>query len=234
MHPTLCCLLTYLLTYLLTFLLTRYVKGGRDVEATVWGFELAHNDGPHEALDVEMTVPQPHIEPHPPRPSSHHITSHDTPVPHPPRPSSHHITSHDTPVPHPPWARHVTRMLTIPGPHVIIACGQSLLQDGFAAAARTTAGNVMPCGLLAATPASATNVTAAPATVAMKAHVMGLPKGSAVPLPMLPSSGVECDPTKLEARIDWSVWQSRGSCNACISYTRSLLFACNSAHIQRE
>ena len=128
----------------------------------------------------------------------------------------------------------VALMLTIPGPHVIIACGQSLLQDGFAAAARTTAGNVMPCGLLAATPASATNVTAAPATVAMKAHVMGLPKGSAVPLPMLPSSGVECDPTKLEARIDWSVWQSRGSCNACISYTRSLLFACNSAHIQRE
>jgi len=35
--------------------------------------------------------------------------------------------------------------------------------------------------------------------------VMGLPAGSAVPLPMLPSSGVECDPAKLEARIDWSV-----------------------------
>ena len=26
-----------------------YTKGGRDVDAPVWGFELVHNDGPHEA-----------------------------------------------------------------------------------------------------------------------------------------------------------------------------------------
>ncbi|KAL1500339.1 hypothetical protein AB1Y20_013003 [Prymnesium parvum] len=31
-----------------------YTKGGRDVHEPVWGFELAHNDGPHEALDGAM------------------------------------------------------------------------------------------------------------------------------------------------------------------------------------
>ena len=31
-----------------------YKKDGRDVDAPVWGFELAHNDGPHEALDRPM------------------------------------------------------------------------------------------------------------------------------------------------------------------------------------
>lgn len=31
-----------------------YVKEGRDVDAPVWGFELVHNDGPHEALDDHM------------------------------------------------------------------------------------------------------------------------------------------------------------------------------------
>ena len=29
-------------------------KGGRDVTQPVWGFELAHNDGPHEGLDRGM------------------------------------------------------------------------------------------------------------------------------------------------------------------------------------
>jgi hypothetical protein len=31
-----------------------YKKDGRDVDEPVWGFELAHNDGPHEALDGHM------------------------------------------------------------------------------------------------------------------------------------------------------------------------------------
>lgn len=31
-----------------------YSKEGRDVDAPVWGFELTHNDGPHEALDSSM------------------------------------------------------------------------------------------------------------------------------------------------------------------------------------
>ena len=31
-----------------------YHKGGRDVFAPEWGFELVHNDGPHEALDAHM------------------------------------------------------------------------------------------------------------------------------------------------------------------------------------
>ena len=35
-------------------------KGGRDVRAPVWGFELAHNDGPHEALDEAMLAALQH------------------------------------------------------------------------------------------------------------------------------------------------------------------------------
>ena len=31
-----------------------YRKDGRDVDEPVWGFELAHNDGPHESLDSTM------------------------------------------------------------------------------------------------------------------------------------------------------------------------------------
>ena len=113
-----------------------YIKTNRDVDAPVWGFELAHNDGPHEALDAEMTA---------------------------------------------------------------------TLQEGYAVVARANAGNTVPCGLDAALAPPVTNVTAAPRTLANKAHQLGLPLGTPVELPPLGVYGVECDPNRLEDRIDWTV-----------------------------
>ena len=53
--------------------------------------------------------------------------------------------------------------------------------------------------------AGAYNVSALPSTLRAKAWVMGQSAPYHVVLPPLPPSGVECDATRLEGRIDWSV-----------------------------
>lgn len=76
------------------------------------------------------------------------------------------------------------------------------LQAGFVAVARANAGNVVPCGLEAASATARFNVSASAVTLATKAFVMGGGAWEVAPLPA--ASGVECDPMRLEARIDWS------------------------------
>ena len=112
-------------------------KPHRDVnEDGVWGFELARNDGPHEALDGKMLA---------------------------------------------------------------------TLQAGFARTALQHPGNLVPCGVEAATARPSFDVRETESTLASKKLVLGLRhQGLRYMPPTLPSSGVECNPNRLEARIDWT------------------------------
>lgn len=128
-------------------------KGGRDVGAPVWGFELVHNDGPHEALDATML---------------------------------------------------------------------RTLQASYLAMARSHLGNGFPCGLTSSSMPSTSAPLPAPregappslpdayrvrpdaATIAAKNLTRSQPTSVRFPSPAL-AGGVECDPERLEARIDWSL-----------------------------
>ena len=110
-------------------------KSNRDVhESGVWGFELVHNDGPHEGLDARMLA---------------------------------------------------------------------TLQAGFAATAVLHAGNLVPCGAAAVLSAGDSDVTQVEAAHRAKTLAMSSWPTLAFAPPRLPDSGVECDPLKLEARVDW-------------------------------
>lgn len=103
----------------------------------VWGFELVHNDGPHEALDAKMLA---------------------------------------------------------------------ALQEGYAKMARSAPASGLPCGLDAMTIPADTHVDPGLASLEDVAQARKVEGALAYAPGLLPPPGrVECDPSKLEERIDWSL-----------------------------
>ena len=91
------------------------------------------------------------------------------------------------------------------GPHEALDARMlATLQAGFAKTALMHAGNLIPCGAAAATAAASVDVAQAEGTHAAKRLVKASWPALTFLPPRLPDSGVECDPVKLEARIDWS------------------------------
>ena len=92
------------------------------------------------------------------------------------------------------------------GPHEALDARMlATLQAGFASTAIRHEGNLVPCGSAAATAAASTDVTFEKGTHAAKQLTRSAWPALTYLPPRLPASGVECDPRKIEARIDWSV-----------------------------
>ena len=94
------------------------------------------------------------------------------------------------------------------GPHEALDAHMlAALQAGFADAARANAGNAWPCGLEAATRDGEYNISATRADAAAKRLTLAQqPPVRFARAPLPPSTGrVQCDPSKLDERIDWSL-----------------------------